>query len=133
MDQKTFASRIAAEPRLQAPFSAAQNALEPRSRATGIELVALGLLYPVALYLFKKIGLPWLNAAVQLSNAELAKFHAWLQERYKAYGFDPAKLEAAGDAMYVELCNIKSPIEQKLWEGFRDELLKNATEKVDES
>ena len=37
------------------------------------------------------------------------------------------KLEAAGDAMYDGLCNIKSPIERKLWEGFRDEVLKTAT------
>jgi hypothetical protein len=133
MDQGSLIARIQTDPRLQGPFVAAQKRLEPTTtRTTGIELIALGVLYPVLLYILKKIGLPWINAAAELSNAELTRFHSWVQRRYKQYGFDPKKLEEAGDAMYDELCSIKSPVDRKLWEGVRDEALKIVSEDLED-
>lgn len=123
MDAEEFAALVNGNPTLQNAFASAQRELEPQTRAGGVELIAIGLLYPVVLYIFKRIGLPWLNAGVQLSDAQLAKFHAWLKQKYEPYGFDPKRMEAAADAIYTELSTIKSPVDQKLWESVRDRAL----------
>jgi len=122
VDSKSTMQEITDQPKFHGPFIKAQQVLEPAGRSTGTELVAISILYPIVVYIVRRIGLPWLGAVVELSDGQLAKFHAWILEKYKPYGFDQERIKRAADQMYKELSSIKSPGERKLWEGLRDKL-----------
>ncbi len=130
MDSNDAIREITEQPLLHGPFISAQEELEPGGRSTATELVAISVLYPIAVYIIRRIGLPWLGAVVELSDGQLAKFHAWVLERYKPYGFDQKRIKAAADKMYKELSSIKSPEGQKLWEGLRDKLGNGGSDKL---
>lgn len=131
MNAKEFSELVHGEVSFHLPFISAQKVLERNQHSrsvAGPELMAIGLLYPVTIYIFKRIGLPWLNAAVTLSNAELAKFHQWVKVKYEPFGFEPEQIEAAADAVYDGFTKVKSPIDQKRWEALRDEVLSGTHE-----
>jgi hypothetical protein len=123
MNSKEFKARVEKEPALLSLFVKADHILVPPTRTGGMELLALGLIYPVVLYMFKNIGLPWLSVPVRLVDLELAKMHKWIDEKYKSQGLDPEKGKKAANEMWAELSEIKAPADQKLLEDLRRDML----------
>lgn len=133
MTKEEFERLISQDPALATPIHNAAAAISPPRRAFGgaTELAAIAVLFPVAVYVIKHIGLPWLYEAKRYSEVWRQKFHNWIDKQYRKQGFDPDTAEAVGEALRLELEKITDAGAKKSWEDFAELLRQEKPDKED--
>ena len=128
MTLEEFERLISEEPALAGPIRRATEAM-PGSRATfgtsPAELAAIAVLFPVATFVVKEMGLPWLHEAKGYLDLWRTRFHNWVDRQYREHGLDPDAAEAAGEALRKELEKITDSGDRSAWERLAS-LLKDA-------
>ena len=118
MTREEFERIISEDPALEMPLRKAAEAIPRRQFGVVTGLAATAILFPVAVFIVKGIGLPWLHEAKRYSELWRQKFHSWIDSQYQKHGFDPDDAEAAGEALRRELEAITDTGAQKAWERF---------------
>ncbi len=128
MTREEFEKIVDAEPALAGPIRNAAKAVPSPVRHTFgpmTEAAAIALLFPVAVFVVRNIGLPWLHEVSRYSELWRQKFHAWIDGEHRKHGLDPDSAEAAGEALRSELEAITDTSARHAWEQFRDVLRKD--------
>lgn len=119
MTRDEFAQFISDHPALKTQLDQAYQAA-PSTKSFGpiTDAAVLALMYPVAVFVVRDIGLPWLYEAKRYSELWRIKFHKWIDERYQAEGFDPDVAEIAGEELRQQLAETNDPGVKAAWERF---------------
>ena len=125
MTKDEFQQLLEQDPALRGPISAAARAGGgPGTRsAFGVgvtEAAVVALMFPVASYIVREIGLPWLYEAKRYTEIWRLKFHDWIDGKYGEHGLDPDQAEAAGEALRKQLEEITGADDKASWERFLD-------------
>lgn len=133
MTREEFERIISQDPALETPLRRAAEAIPRRPGTFGpiTGLAAIAVLFPVAVFVVKSIGLPWLHEAKRYSELWRQKFHRWIDTQYQKHDFDPDEAEAAGEALRRELEAITDAGAQKAWERFAGLLREVKTDEKD--
>lgn len=120
MTREEFEKLISEDPALAAPIRKGAAAIHVARDTFGTpaELAAIAILFPVATFIVKEIGLPWLYEAKRYSELWRLKVHKWIDEQYRKHGLDPDAAEAASNALRRELEAITETKARKSWERF---------------
>ena len=116
MTIEEFREIISQNPALEEPLRNAAKAMPGRQFGLVTTGAAIAILFPVAVFMVRNIGLPWLHEASRYSELWRQKFHNWIDTKYQEHGFDPDEAEAAGEALRSELEQITDASVQKAWE-----------------
>jgi hypothetical protein len=85
-------------------------------------------MFPVAVFVVRDIGLPWLYELARWLELWRIKFHEWIDTQYIKHGLDPEEAKQAGEALRRELEAVTDPGIKKSWERFRDLLCRRDKE-----
>ena len=118
MTREEFEQIISDDPALETPLRKAAQAIPRKQMGTPTELAAITILFPVAVYIVKQIGLPWLHTANRYGELWRQKFDKWIDAEHGKHGFDPDEAEEVGKALRGELEAITDTGAQKAWERF---------------
>ena len=97
---------IVSDPVLDDFFRTVSEKTQPNIRGFGglpLELVSAALLYPVAYFIIKEIGLPWLYELKVYSDLWRTKFHVWIEQQYKENHVTQQRAKIAGEVIRKEL------------------------------
>jgi hypothetical protein len=123
MNRDEFAREVAADPNLSGPIGRAAGAARPGQYTVVVEGAAVVLMFPIVRYLLVHVGLPWLYELKRYSELQRERLHRWIDEQYRAEGFDPDAAEAASEALCDELERTTDLSARASWERLT-ELLK---------
>jgi len=129
MIREEFEKIVLDDPALKTPLRKAAQAIPSRQFGFVTGLAATAILFPVAVFIVKGIGLPWLHEAKRYSELWRQKFHNWIDTEYEKHGFDPDEAEAAGETLRRELEAITDVSAQKAWERFAEMLRRDKQDK----
>ena len=128
MTIEEFQEIISQDPALEEPLRNAAKSIPGRQFGLVTTGAAIAILFPVAVFMVRNIGLPWLHEASRYSELWRQKFHNWIDTKYREHGFDPDEVEAAGEALRSELEQITDASAQKAWERFAHLIKKSEEE-----
>jgi len=120
MTREEFKRIILADQALEGPLRKAAEVIPRKQMGLPTEFAAITILFPVAVFIVKGIGLPWLHEAKRYSELWRQKFDRWIDTQYQKHGFEPDDAEAAGEALRRELEAITDTGAQKAWERFAE-------------
>ena len=120
MDRTQFEEFLADEPELRRAIVQSAGAAKSRQFTGLTETAAVVLMFPVLSFVLQQIGLPWLHEAKRFSELYRQKVHQWIDERYRADGFDPDAAEEASEALLVKLEQTTNPSLRAAWERLRE-------------
>jgi len=115
-----FAKVLNDDPHLFVPVQLAAKSGRPAHYGVISGTAVDVLMFPIATYLLKHIGLPWLNELRRYSELQRRKLHEWIDTRYQEEGFDPDVAEASSAALCDELERITDASARASWERLRD-------------
>ena len=115
MTNDEFQQLLEQDPALATPIREAARALPRRSMGIG-GLAAIAALYPVAIFIVRNIGLPWLHEASRYSELWRLRFHDWIDTRPEEHGLGPDEAEAFGEALRVQLERTNDNAVRTAWE-----------------
>lgn len=118
MTNEEFQQLLEQDPALAAPIREAVRTLPSQTMgmASPTEWAAIAAFFPVAVFIVRNIGLPWLHEASRYSELWRLKFHDWIDTQYKKQGFDPNQAEAFGEALREQLQATNDKAVRKAWE-----------------
>jgi hypothetical protein len=118
MTNDEFLLLLEKDPALARPIHAATCKLPGQAMAFGspTEWAAIAVIFPVAVFIVRNIGLPWLHEASRHSELWRLKFHEWIDTQYEKEGFDPDEAEVFGEALRVELEHANDEATRTAWE-----------------
>ncbi len=120
MTREEFEQIISDDPALDTPLRKAAQAIPRKQMGTPTELATIAILFPVAVYIVKQIGLPWLHTANRYAELWRQKFDRWIDTEHLKHSFDPDEAEEVGKALRRELEDITDAGAQKAWERFAE-------------
>ena len=133
MTQKDFERFVSQEPAVAGALAGVAQAGGQRTRGgtfgSPAELAAVAVLFPVASYIVKHIGLPWLHTAARYAELWRLKFDRWIDEQHRTQGFDPDQAEALGQALRRELESTTDQAARSAWQRLADLLGKESEER----
>jgi hypothetical protein len=123
MGPEEFRAVVSQDTHLQAAVARAAEAAPARQQLGVGEALLIAAMFPIVQFTVTRIGLPWLHEVGRYSELWRQKFHRWLDEEYRAAGFDPDQAAAAGEALAKELEQTTDGGARRSWERLRDLLL----------
>jgi hypothetical protein len=124
MTPQEFEQYVSRQPLLEPALTSAARAAAPQqTRGTfggPTELAAIAVLFPVATFIVRNIGLPWLHEVKRYAELWRLRFHRWIDQQHTAQGFDPDQAEAAGTALRDQLQATTDPATQAAWQRLAD-------------
>jgi len=123
MQQNEFVAVVSGDAVLASMVRRAAEAAPARQQFGIGEAMLIVAMFPVVQFTVTRIGLPWLYEAGRFSELWRQRFHRWLDDEYRAAGFDPEQAEAAGEALVRELERTTDTGTRQSWERLRGLLL----------
>ena len=116
MTREEFQTIISQDPALAGPLKKAAGAVQSQRFGILGEAALIAFMLPIARFILKDIGLPWLCDAGRYAKLWQLKFERWVDTQYQKHGFDPDKAETAGNALRKELEQITDKAARASWE-----------------
>jgi hypothetical protein len=123
MNSKEFEDYILQEPLLLETLSSTAKEIQPRTRGmfgTPSEIAAIVVLFPVVVFIIKRIGLPWLYEVARYSEIWRREFHDWVDAQARKHGIEPDELEKTGEALRKKLEDVTDKDAREAWERFAE-------------
>lgn len=132
MTLQEFESVVSQDEDLSRTIQSTASALKPPISDGKFEWLAtagVGLVvFALARFILVRIGPPWLHEAERFSELWRQRFHDWVDEQYRARGYDPESVAAAGAELRKELEQIKDEKVQRKWDNLAKLLGRGASE-----
>jgi predicted phosphoribosyltransferase len=118
-----FIEVVSQDPALSAPIKQAATSIPSRQFVFGVDDAAILLfMYPIVVLVLREIGLPWLHEVGRYSDLWRLKVGRWIDEQYRAEGFDPDQVETAAEALRRELERTTGLDRRDAWERLAQRL-----------
>jgi len=116
MDIPAFQAFVTDNPAIDEALHQAAQAVPAKGFTLVTEAAALALLFPVASFILKEIGLPWLATLKKYSDVERRRVEDWIDRHAESHGLNPDEVEAASKALMKALERTTETKAQKQWE-----------------
>ena len=117
MTANEFQEIVSQDPTISTPLVEAAKTVPSQQFSPGAgEAALLVFMFPIAQFILREVGLPWLYTAGRYAELWRLKFQRWIDEQYQKHGFDPDQAEQAGDALREKLEEITDSDARANWE-----------------